>query len=606
MSTIMTLTASPIPVKTACVFWASRSARRSSRWCRPHPPSVSRSGGRSRRQASCDVLAHDAARVIFLGGVGEVGRNMTAIEADGRILVIDTGLSFPNEEMLGVDLVLPDFSYLKERADQCVGVVLTHGHEDHVGALSWFLRDIDVAVYGTPLTLGMARKRLDESGIKAEMIEIKAPGTRRIGPFDCRFLAVSHSIPDSISVVVDTPHGRILHTSDFKIDLTPIDGRTTDLQGFAEVGRQGVDLMLGDSTNAERPGRTPSEAVVGRELREIFSKAEQRILVACFASNLHRIQQVCEIAEETGRRMAFVGRSMLANVEVGRELGHLKVSDSTLATIDELNRMRPDETVIVCTGSQGEPLSALSRIAAGEHKLVRVEAGDTVILSASPIPGNEAAVHRVINGLYRAGALVHHHETSAVHVSGHAASEELAEMLDLVRPRNFVPVHGEFRQLAIHAQIAQDQGMPASSIRIVEDGDVLELEDGRVRRGDRVRSGMILVDGLGVGDVGPTVLRDRRLLAQDGVLICVVTIDGNNGEVLAGPDLISRGFVFEEKSREFLDDAADRVWDALQDLEAEKVTDWGAIKKACRKALGEHVWEKTRRRPMILPIVMEI
>jgi ribonuclease J len=545
-------------------------------------------------------------RVIFLGGVGEVGRNMTAIEVDGRLLIIDAGLSFPNEEMLGVDLVLPDFTFVKERADKCEGVVLTHGHEDHVGALSWFLKEIDVPVYGTPLTLGFARKRLDEYGIKADLIEIQAPGTRTIGPFKCRFLPVSHSIPDAVSVVLDTPQGRILHTSDFKIDLTPIDGRLTDLHGFAEVGRQGVDLMLSDSTNAERPGRTPSEAVVGRELREIFAEAPRRIIVACFASNLHRIQQVCEIAEETGRRVAFVGRSMIANLEVGRELGYLKVSDQTLATVQDLNSISPDETIIVCTGSQGEPLSALSLIAAGDHKTVSSEAGDTVILSASPIPGNESAVHRVINGLYRAGAHVFHSETSPVHVSGHAASEELAEMIDIVRPRNFVPVHGEFRQLALHAKIAEEHGIDPKKITLVEDGDVLEMVDGQVKRGDSVQSGMILVDGLGVGDVGPTVLRDRRLLSEDGVLICVVTIDGHSGEILAGPDLISRGFVFEEKSRDFLDEAADRVWDALQDLEADKVTDWGAIKKATRRALGEHVWNSTRRRPMILPIVMEI
>lgn len=545
-------------------------------------------------------------RIVFLGGVGEVGRNMTAIEQDGSILVIDAGLSFPSEEMLGVDLVLPDFSYVSERAESCVGVILTHGHEDHVGALSWFLKEVDAPVYGTALTLGFARKRLDEFGVKARFIQIAAPGTRSIGPFDCRFLAVSHSIPDAISVVMDTPNGRILHTSDFKIDLTPIDGRTTDLQGFAEVGREGVDLMLSDSTNAERPGRTPSEAVVGRELREIFTRAEKRIVVACFASNLHRIQQVCEVAEETGRRVAFVGRSMIANLEVGRELGYIKVSEHTLVPVEEVESHPHEKMVIVCTGSQGEPLSALSLIAAGEHKLLRIEPGDTVILSASPIPGNEGAVHRVINGLYRGGADVYHHGTSPVHVSGHAAADELAEMIDIVRPRNFVPVHGEFRQLAIHAGIAEANGIDPLRIKLVEDGDVLELQEGTVRRGERVQVGMILVDGLGVGDVGPTVLRDRRVLAQDGVLICVVTIDGHSGEVLAGPDLISRGFVFEERSRDFLDQAADRAWDALQDLEAEKVTDWGAIKKACRRSLGEYVWEQTRRRPMILPIVMEI
>jgi ribonuclease J len=343
-------------------------------------------------------------RVVFLGGLGEVGRNMLVVEHAGRLLVIDAGLSFPNEEMLGVDLVLPDFSYVTERADRCDGVVLTHGHEDHVGALSWLLKELDVDVYGTPLTLGIARRRLDEAGVTARFVPISAPGDRRIGNFRCRFIAVSHSIPDAVSVVIDTDAGRILYTSDFKIDDQPIDGRKTDLAAFERIGAEGVDLMLSDSTNAERPGRTPSESVVGDTLRRIFEDAERRIIVACFASNLHRIAQVCEAAERARRRVAFVGRSMVANVEVGRELGYLSISDDTFMDVGELDRNPPEQTVIICTGSQGEPLSALSLIAAGEHKFVRPEPGDTVILSASPIPGNESAVHRVINGLYKAGA----------------------------------------------------------------------------------------------------------------------------------------------------------------------------------------------------------
>lgn len=548
----------------------------------------------------------DSTRVVFLGGLGEVGRNMLAIEHAGRLLVIDAGLSFPNEEMLGVDLVLPDFSYVVERADRCDGIVLTHGHEDHVGALSWLLREVDTEVFGTPLTIGLARRRLDEAGVAARFVEIAAPGTRTIGPFGCSFIAVSHSIPDAVSVAVDTPPGRILYTSDFKIDERPIDGRTTDLPAFERLGAEGVDLMLSDSTNAERPGRTPSESVVGETLRSIFDSAQRRIIVACFASNLHRISQVCEAAERTGRKVAFVGRSMVANVEVGRELGHLSISDDTILDAGDVDRNPPPETVIVCTGSQGEPLSALSLIAAGEHKFIRPKPGDTVILSASPIPGNESAVHRVINGLYKAGAEVYHSGTSAVHVSGHAASEELQQLAALVKPRHFVPVHGEYRQLALHARIAERAGIPKDRISIVEDGDVLELSGGRVRRGDRVRAGMILVDGIGVGDVGPVVLRDRRVLAGDGVLICVLTIDSRTGEVLAGPDLISRGFVYEGEARDFLDEAADRVADDLDELEKDGVTDWATIKKTCRHALGEFVWHSTRRRPMILPIVMEI
>ncbi len=545
-------------------------------------------------------------RVIFLGGLGEIGRNMIAIETRNDILVIDAGLSFPTDEMLGVDLVLPDFSYISERAEKCVGVVLTHGHEDHVGALSWFLKSVDVPVYGTALTLGMARKRLDEASQEADMIQISAPGTTEIGDFRCRFLAVSHSIPDAISVAVDTVDGRILYTGDFKLDEAPIDGRLTDIEGFRALGAEGVDLMLSDSTNAETPGRTPSESLVGNGLRDIFSKAGGRIIVACFASNLHRVQQVCEAAEATDRHVAFVGRSMVNNVDVGRDLGHIRVHPSTVVDIEDLDQLPLSKTVVVSTGSQGEPFSALSLIAAGEHKFVDVGPGDTVILSASPIPGNESAVHRVINGLYKAGADVYHGGSSPVHVSGHAASEELAELLALVRPRYFTPVHGEFRQLALHRNIAESVGVSSDVINIVEDGDVLELHDGRVRRGESVRAGMVLVDGLGVGDVGPVVLRDRRVLAGDGILVCVITIDSHTGELIAGPDLISRGFVFEEGSRALLDEAADRVAEALDLLEDEHATEWAVLKKTCRRALGEFVWQSTRRRPMLLPIVIEV
>jgi ribonuclease J len=545
-------------------------------------------------------------RVLFLGGLGEIGRNMLAVAHDDKILVIDCGLSFPNEEMLGVDLVLPDFSYITERADQCVGVLLTHGHEDHVGALAWLLPKVDVEVFGTPLTLGIARRRLEEHGVKARFVDIAAPGRRQIGPFKCRFLAVSHSIPDAIAPVIDTPDGRILYTGDFKIDESPIDGRHTDIEGFAEVAREGVDLMLGDSTNAETPGRTPSESIVGNTLRNIFASADQRVIVACFASNLHRIQQVCEIAEEFDRRVAFIGRSMINNFEVGRELGHLKLKDRTVLAIEEIDHQPPSKTVLVCTGSQGEPLSALSLIAAGDHKFVHATKGDTVILSASAIPGNESAVHRVINSLYKAGAAVYSAETSEVHVSGHAAADELREMLILVRPKHFVPVHGEFRHLALHKKIAESVGIGERDITVVEDGDVLELTSGGVRRDGRVTAGMVLVDGLGVGDIGPTVLRDRRVLAEDGFLMCVVTIDSQSGEFLAGPDLISRGFVHMDESREWLDEAADRVHDALERLEGEHVTDWQMLKKTCRRALGEFVWHSLRRRPMILPVIMEI
>lgn len=544
--------------------------------------------------------------IVFLGGLGEVGRNMFVVEDDSSLLVVDTGLSFPGDEMLGVDLVLPDFSYVRERAAKCVGAVLTHGHEDHIGALGWFLRDVDVPVYGTPLTLGLANRRLEEMGTKAEFMTIGAPEEITIGSFRCHFIAMSHSIPDAVSVAIDSTDGRIYYTGDFKLDSDPIDGRRTDTDTLSRLAEEGIDLLLSDSTNAEESGRTPSESIVGDKLKSIFSMAPRKIVVACFASNLHRVQQVCDATEASERVIAFVGRSMVANVEVGRDLGHLHVRDDLIVPVEDIDRIPPERVVVLCTGSQGEPLSALSLIAAGEHKVVSVERDDTVILSASAIPGNEAAVHRVINGLYRVGANIYHSETSEVHVSGHAAADELAEMLRITKPRHFVPVHGEFRHLHAHARIATRAGIGDDVMFICEDGDTLELDDGKVRRGEKVRAGTVLVDGLGVGDVGPVVLRDRQLLAGDGFIVCLVTIDQQSGEILAGPDLISRGFVYEDASRAFLDDAADRVEDALAHLEREKVTDWSAIKKTMRRSLGEFIWQETRRRPMILPLVTEV
>ena len=531
---------------------------------------------------------------------------MLAIESGGRILVIDAGISFPTEEMLGVDLVLPDFTYLKERRSACDAVVLTHGHEDHVGALTWFLKEIPIPVYGTPLTLGLARKRLDEWGMQPEMHTVDAPGTQTIGSFEVTFVPMRHSIPDAVGVAVSTSDGRVFYTGDFKLDASPIDGSRTDLGALSDLAERGVDLLLSDSTNAEVPGRTGPEEAVSARLKELITAADRRVVVACFASNLHRIQQVCDAAQASERLVTFVGRSMVANVEVGRELGHLDIPESLIFEVGELERYPDDKTVIVCTGSQGEPFSALSLIASGEHKSVVVERGDTVILSASAIPGNESAVHRVINALYKVGADVYHSETDGVHVSGHAASEELAELLTVVKPRHLVPVHGEYRQMVHHSRIAESVGISKDAITIVEDGAVLELNGGRVTKGEPIEAGMVFVDGLGVGDVGPVVLRDRKMLAEDGFVLCVVTIDAHNGEVLAGPDLISRGFVFEQESRDFLDDAADRVADALDAISPEESTDWTVLKRTCRRALGEFVWQQTRRRPMILPVIMEV
>jgi ribonuclease J len=442
--------------------------------------------------------------------------------------------------------------------------------------------------------------------MKPEFVTVGSPGHEKIGAFDVTFVPMSHSIPDAVGIGVRTDDGHVFYTGDFKLDDSPIDGRRTDLDMLARLGNEGIDLLLADSTNAEVPGRTGPEGTVGTRLREIFGAAEGRIIVACFASNLHRIQQVCDAAAANERLVTFVGRSMVANVEVGRELGHLDIPEGLIFDVGELERYPTDKYVIVSTGSQGEPFSALSLIASGEHKSVIVEKGDTVVLSASAIPGNESAVHRVINALYKVGADVYHSETDGVHVSGHAASEELAELLQVMKPRHLVPVHGEYRQMVHHSRIAESVGIAKSAITIVEDGAVLELDRGKVRKAEDIEAGLVFVDGLGVGDVGPVVLRDRKVLAEDGFVLCIVTIDANNGDVLAGPDLISRGFVFEQESRDFLDDAADRVADALEAITDEEATDWTVLKRTCRRALGEFVWQNTRRRPMIVPVIMEV
>ena len=543
-------------------------------------------------------------RVVFLGGLGEIGRNMIALECGGRVLIIDAGLSFPNDEMLGVDLVLPDFTWLVERRDSCEAVVLTHGHEDHVGALSWLLREIDVPVYGTPVTLGIARRRLDESEVDADLRTVSDAEELTLGPFRCRFLPVSHSIPDAVAVAVDSPGGRLLYTGDFKIDSAPIDGRRTDLDDFAALGREGVDLLLSDSTNALTPGRTPSESIVGETFRSLFKAAGGRIIVACFASNLHRIQQVCEAAENSGRKVALIGRSMIANAEVGRELGHLNVRDDTLVDAEEIGDLRPHEVVVICTGSQGEPLSALSLIAAGAHKFFRIQPGDTVILSASAIPGNEAAVHRVVNALYREGAEVFDGERSAVHVSGHAAADELAEMLRVVRPRHFVPVHGEYRHLAAHARIAEDAGVDRADMTIVEDGDVIEMRAGKISVGESVAAGMILVDGLGVGDVGNAVLRERGKLSEEGICVALVQID-QHSRVVEMPQVFQQGVIYEREQGDLLELAAK----ALQaELEAVSSGDGdpATMRRTVSAALGRFWRDRTGRRPVILPILVEM
>ena len=550
------------------------------------------------------------ARVVFLGGVGEVGRNMACVELDGRILIVDVGLSFPHAEMPGIDLVLPDFEYVRERFDDVEAIVLTHGHQDHIGALPYLLREIEggpLPVYGTAFTLALLEGQLEEHQVRdrAEFRQVTPGEAAVIGAFSMRFLRVTHSIPDGMAVVIDTPYGSILHTGDFKIDQTPLDGRATDLHALAEEAGRGVHLLLSDSTNAEEAGYTDSERSVGPVLQDIIARAPQLVVVACFSSHIHRIQQVVNAARADERVVAFLGRSMLQSVEAARLLGILHVPEDDVIPIEEVEHRDPSRVVVVCTGSQGEPFSALSLMAAREHKWVKLKAGDSVVLSSSLIPGNEPAIHRVIDGLYRTGADVFHLPAYPVHASGHAAAEELRLMLSLVRPRWFIPIHGERRHLAHHAKIATEVGIAADHVLICEDGDVVEVGE-KVHVVERAPAGMTLVDGLGIGDVGEVVLRDRRKLSADGVVVVVVAVDGHHGQVLSGPDIVNRGFVFDEISGDILEAARERVMLSLKDSAEAEVIDRGVLEQNIRRVLGKYFYEVTQRKPVILPVIVEV
>ena len=550
------------------------------------------------------------ARVVFLGGVGEVGRNMACVELDGRILIVDVGLSFPHAEMPGIDLVLPDFEYVRERFDEVEAIVLTHGHQDHIGALPYLLREFDgdpLPVYGTAFTLALLEGQLEEHEVRdrAEFRQVTPGEAALAGPFSMRFLRVTHSIPDGMAVVIDTPYGSILHTGDFKIDQTPLDGRATDLHALAEEAGRGVHLLLSDSTNAEESGYTDSERSVGPVLQDIIARAPQLVVVACFSSHIHRIQQVVNAARADERVVAFLGRSMLQSVEAARLLGILHVPEDDVIPIEEVEHRDPSRVVVVCTGSQGEPFSALSLMAAREHKWVKLKEGDSVVLSSSLIPGNEPAIHRVIDGLYRTGADVFHLPAYPVHASGHAAAEELRLMLSLVRPRWFIPIHGERRHLAHHAKIATEVGIAADHVLICEDGDVVEVGE-KVHVIERAPAGMTLVDGLGIGDVGEVVLRDRRKLSADGVVVVVVAVDGHHGQVLSGPDIVNRGFVFDETSGDILEEARERVMLSLKDSAEAEVVDRGVLEQNIRRVLGKYFYEVTQRKPVILPVIVEV
>ena len=546
--------------------------------------------------------------IIPLGGLGEVGKNMFIIQYNEQILVIDTGLTFPEDEMLGVDVVIPDITYLVENKEKVKGIILTHGHEDHIGALPYVLKELgDVPVFGTKLTLGLVKSKLKENGINnAQLNIIKPRDSVQIGAFKVEFFRVSHSIADAVGLAIHTHVGTILHTGDFKIDHTPVDGDVMDFARLSQIGEKGVLVMLSDSTNAQRPGYTTSEKAVGETFDDIFRNAKGRIIVASFASHVHRLQQVISIAHKYGRKVAVVGRSMVNVVSVAHELGYMNIPDNTLIDIDDVGNLPADEVVIMTTGSQGEPMSALTRIAMNDHRRLEIIPGDTVVISATPIPGNEKTVARVIDQLHKAGAEVIHDAISGIHVSGHASQEDLKLMFNLVKPKYFIPVHGEYSMLVKHGELAKTMGIPAENIFVVENGQIITLDRKSGYIKGKVQAGRVLVDGLGVGDVGNIVLRDRKQLSQDGILIAVVTLDKQTGKVLVGPDIVSRGFVYVRESEELMEEAKEKVKQCLEKCGQKNITEWSSIKSNVKEVLSKFLYEKTRRKPMILPILMEV
>lgn len=546
-------------------------------------------------------------QIIPLGGLGEVGKNLTVIRVGDEILIVDCGLMFPDDDMLGIDLVIPDISYLLENRDLIKAIVLTHGHEDHIGALPYVLKQIKVPVYGTKLTLGILEGRLKENNVdSSNLVAVEPRDIVHEGCFDIGFIRVSHSIADSVGLYIKTPIGTIVHTGDFKLDQTPVDGKVTDFHKFAELGDQGVLVLLADSTNAERPGHTPSERSVGVAFDAAYHDARERIIIATFSSNVHRIQQAIDMACKYKRKVAVLGRSMVNVVNISLELGYLTIPEGVLIDIDEINNYPASSIVIITTGSQGEPMSALTRMSMSDHRKVGIVPGDTIIISATPIPGNEKLVSRTIDNLLKQGADVIYEKSNGIHVSGHASQEELKLMHNLIRPKFFIPVHGEYRHLIKHSKLAQDLGMSKENIFVSENGQILEFSQDKGAVVGKVTAGNVLVDGLGVGDVGNIVLRDRRQLSQDGILIIVVTMDKDQGCVVSGPDIVSRGFVYVRESEALMDEAREKVKQALDRCEINNITEWATIKANVRDALGKYLYERTRRRPMILPIIMEI
>jgi ribonuclease J len=548
-------------------------------------------------------------RIVFLGGLGEIGRNCACIEVDGRIMLLDCGLMFPDLDMPGIDLVLPDFTYLRENAERVEGCVITHGHEDHCGGLSYLLRELSFPIYGSELSLGLARSRIEESGLlgRTELIAVRDGERRRIGPFDVEFIPVTHSVPHGFATAFHTPQGVLLHSGDFKIDLTPVDGRATDLARIGALANgPGIRILLSDSTNAEEEGHTASERRVGAVLSDLFARhPDKRVIMACFASHIHRVQQIADAAVSCGRAIATLGRSMGRNVALARSMGLLRIPDSSLVDIERIADLDPTETCIISTGSQGEPMSALALMASGDNKWIAVGSGDLVVLSSHAIPGNESNVGKVIDGLSRLGAEVVHSGLAEVHVSGHAKREELKTLLALARPEYFIPVHGEFRHLGHHARLAEQMGVDPRKILLAEDGDVVEITSEGADFAGEVPAGYLYVDGI-VGDVGQGVLRDRKVLAEEGVVVVVVTVDAKSGEVLTGPEIITRGWVYAPEAEGLLGEAREVVLASLESAADAGNVDFETLRRHARSSLGKFVADRTRRRPMIVPVVMEV
>ena len=555
------------------------------------------------------IFKKPSLKIIPLGGIHEIGKNITVFEYENEIIVVDCGLSFPDDDMLGIDLVIPDISYLEKNVDKIKGLVITHGHEDHIGAVPYILKKINIPIYATKLTAGLIRNKLEEHKLlrSTELHEVMQGETISLGQnFKVEFIRSSHSIPDSVMLAITTPAGTVLHTGDFKVDYTPIDGKIMDFGRIAELGNQGILALMSDSTNSERKGFTMSERSVGEVFDKLFLHCTKRIVVATFASNVHRVQQIVNSAIKYNRKIAVCGRSMINMIETARELGYIECPDNLFIDIDMIGNYTDEQLVIITTGSQGEPMSALTRMAAGDHRKVKITPNDLVIISATPIPGNEKFVSKVIDDLMQIGAEVVYSSLEAIHVSGHACQEEQKLILALAKPKYFIPVHGEYRQLIAHSETAQSMGIDKDNVIMMANGRVLEINEEKAEFTSTVQCGRVLVDGLGVGDVGSIVLRDRQHLSQDGLIVIVLTMDSSTGEVVAGPDVISRGFVYVRDSENLMDDVKSVVRHEIKKCEERGIRDWGTIKSATRENLRDYIFMKTKRNPMIIPIIMEI